>query len=188
LSDRGLADFVKIDLGIVRGLAYYSGVVFEAFDRAGELRALAGGGRYDNLIQQLSDGAASLPALGFAMGDVVLKELINVTATAKARMEKAIADQQGLDFYVVIAKEERRPNALSQIQSLRDQNYRVDYSLTPEKVGKQFRNAEQQGARFAILFGDEWPDVKIKDLQSGEQSLVPHQDLARRLGTVPRST
>jgi len=77
LRGRGLADFVSIDIGIVRGLAYYTGMVFEAFDRAGKFRAIAGGGRYDNLIAQLSDGAVSMPALGFAMGDVVLGELIN---------------------------------------------------------------------------------------------------------------
>src|SRR6266516_627051 len=77
LGIRGLADFVAIDVGIVRGLGYYTGIVFEVFDRAGKFRAIAGGGRYDNLIGQLSDGAVSLPALGFAMGDVVLGELIN---------------------------------------------------------------------------------------------------------------
>src|SRR5215469_6517578 len=77
LRARGLADFVAIDVGIVRGLAYYTGIVFEVFDRAGKFRAIAGGGRYDNLIAQLSDGAVSMPALGFAMGDVVLGELIN---------------------------------------------------------------------------------------------------------------
>lgn len=184
LKDRGLAGFVEIDLGIVRGLAYYSGVVFEAFDRAGKLRALAGGGRYDNLIQQLSDGAVSLPALGFAMGDVVLGELIAESAAAKAKMEEAIAAQQNLDIYVVIAKEERRADALAQIQALRDQGYRVDYSLTPAKVGKQFQTAEQLGAHLAILFGDEWPQLKLKDLRTGEQSLVPHEELSNRVATL----
>src|SRR5438309_2988277 len=67
LRGRGLGEFVTIDVRIVRGLAYYTGIVFEVFDRAGSLRAVAGGGRYDNLIQQLSDGAVSMPALGFAM-------------------------------------------------------------------------------------------------------------------------
>src|SRR5213595_1070547 len=114
LDARGLAEFVQIDLGIVRGLAYYSGVVFEAFDRAGKLRALAGGGRYDNLIHQLSDGAVSLPAIGFAMGDVVLGELINEIPAAKTQMETAIASKQDLDIYIVIAKEERRADALVQ--------------------------------------------------------------------------
>src|SRR5204863_6312722 len=129
LRGRGLADFVQIDLGIVRGLAYYTGIVFEAFDRGGKLRALAGGGRYDNLISQLSDGALSLPAIGFAMGDVVLAELINEISAAKTQMEAAVAAQRELDIYVVIAKEERRPDALAQIQSLRDRGFRVDYPL-----------------------------------------------------------
>src|SRR4029434_3725177 len=77
LRARGLTDLVAVDVGIVRGLAYYTGIVFEVFDRAGKFRAVAGGGRYDNLISQLSEGALSLPALGFAMGDVVLGELLN---------------------------------------------------------------------------------------------------------------
>lgn len=187
LKNRGLAEFVKIDLGIVRGLAYYSGVVFEAFDRGGKLRALAGGGRYDNLIQQLSDGAVSLPAIGFAMGDVVLGELIGEHPAAKAKMEEAIAAQQNLDLYIVIAKEERRADALAQIQALRDRGYRVDFPLTPAKVGKQFQTAEQLGASIAILFGDEWPQVKLKDLRTGEQSLLPQEELSARFAALPAS-
>jgi histidyl-tRNA synthetase len=188
LNDRGLAEYVKVDLGIVRGLAYYSGVVFEAFDRAGTLRALAGGGRYDNLIEQLSDGAVSLPALGFAMGDVVLAELIGEHPTAKAKMEEAISAQQNLDIYVVIAKEERRADALAQIQALRDRGYRVDFPLTQAKVGKQFQTAEQLGARIAILFGDEWPQVKLKDLRTGEQSLLPQGELSARFAALQSPT
>jgi histidyl-tRNA synthetase len=184
LRDRALAEFVKIDLGIVRGLAYYSGVVFEAFDRGGKLRALAGGGRYDNLIQQLSDGAVSLPAIGFAMGDVVIAELIAESPAAQAKMDEAIIAQRNLDIYVVIAKEERRADALAKIQALRDQNYRVDYPLTPAKVGKQFQTAEQLGARLAVLFGNEWPQLKIKDLRTGDQSLVPHEELSGRVAAV----
>jgi len=181
LGARGLAEFVQIDLGIVRGLAYYSGVVFEAFDRGGKLRALAGGGRYDKLIDQLSDGAVSLPAIGFAMGDVVLGELIGEIPAAKALMEIAIASERDLDIYIVIAKEERRADAFAQVQSLRDGGYRVDYPLIPAKVGKQFQTAEQLGARVAILFGDEWPQVKVKDLRSGEQTLVAHPEVAAKL-------
>jgi histidyl-tRNA synthetase len=181
LRARGLADFVEIDLGIVRGLAYYSGVVFEAFDRGGKLRALAGGGRYDNLIHQLSDGDVSLPAIGFAMGDVVLGELIGEIPAAKTQMENAIASERDLDIYIVIAKEERRPDALSLVQALRDGGYRVEYPLTPAKVGKQFQVAEQLGVRVALLFGDEWPQVKIKDLRTGEQTLVAHPEVAAKL-------
>src|SRR5436189_814148 len=127
LDGRGLADFVAIDIGIVRGLAYYTGIVVEAFDRAGKFRAIAGGGRYDNLIAQLSDGALSLPALGFAMGDVVLGELINDISGAREAMRDAIANGSKIDIYVVIAKEERRGDALAQIQQLRDRGYRIDY-------------------------------------------------------------
>jgi len=184
LSARGLAEFVQIDLGIVRGLAYYSGVVFEAFDRGGKLRALAGGGRYDNLIGQLSDGAVSLPAIGFAMGDVVLGELIDETPTAKTLMEIAMASERELDIYLVIAKEERRADALAQVQSLREAGYRVDYPLAPAKVGKQFQTAEQLGARVAILFGDEWPQVKVKELRTGEQTLVAHEEVAAKLNAL----
>ena len=181
LRARGLADFVKVDLGIVRGLAYYTGIVFEAFDRGGKLRALAGGGRYDNLIHQLSDGALSSPAIGFAMGDVVLAELIDEVSAARKQMEEAVATQRELDIYVVIAKEERRPDALAQIQSLRDRGYRVDYPLAPAKVGKQFQAAEQLSARFAILFGDEWPQVAVKDLVTGTQELVESSSLLARV-------
>jgi histidyl-tRNA synthetase len=174
LRDRGLADFVSIDVGIVRGLAYYTGIVFEVFDRGGKLRAIAGGGRYDNLIAQLSDGAVSLPALGFAMGDVVLSELINEMARASEAMQKAIANDRKIDVYVVIAKEQRRTDALKQIQQLRDRGYRVDYALTPTKVARQFQAAEDAGASLALLYGDEWPQVKAKNLPTREESLIDH--------------
>jgi histidyl-tRNA synthetase len=184
LRARGLVDFVQIDLGIVRGLAYYTGVVFEAFDRGGKLRALAGGGRYDNLIHHLSDGAANHPAIGFAMGDVVLVELIDELPAARAQLEKAVTAQRELDVYIVIAKEERRTDALTQIQALRERGYKVDYPLAPAKVGKQFQTAEQLGARLAILFGDEWPQIKLKDLRSGEQTLVAQSELAAKVAAL----
>jgi histidyl-tRNA synthetase len=184
LRQRGLGDFVQIDLGIVRGLAYYTGIVFEAFDRGGRLRALAGGGRYDNLIGHLSDGAVSLPAIGFAMGDVVLAELIDEIPVAKQQLEAAVTGQHELDIYVVIAKEERRADALANVQTLRDGGYRVDYALAPAKVGKQFQAGEQLGARVAILFGDEWPQLKVKDLRSGEQCLVAQEQVAAKLAAL----
>ena len=177
LRHRGLGDFVKVDLRIVRGLAYYTGVVFEAFDRAGKLRALAGGGRYDNLIEQLSDAAVSMPALGFAMGDVVLGELINEIPAACEKLKAAVRNDNKVDIFVVIAKEQRRADALAQIQQLRERGYGADYPLTPTKVPKQFQTAEQLSARIAILFGDEWPSVAVKNLTTGEQQLVPNQEL-----------
>jgi len=181
LRVRGLSNFVGIDVGIVRGLAYYTGIVFEAFDRAGKFRAIAGGGRYDKLIAQLSDGALSLPALGFAMGDVVLGELINDIPGAREAMHNAIANGSKIDIYVVVAKEERRTDALAQIQELRGRGYRVDYPLTPAKVARQFQAAEELGARIALLYGDEWPQVKIKNMATAEQELVPHHRLLAHL-------
>jgi len=187
LLPRELLDYIAVDFGIVRGLAYYTDIVFEAFDRSGKLRALAGGGRYDGLVSQLSDGASKMPAVGFAMGDVVLGELINETARAREKMQQAIAAEKKIDIYIVMAKEERRSDALAHVQQLRDRGYRVDYPLTPEKVAKQFQTAEQLGARFAILFGDEWPQVKMKDMASGEQQLVSSKDLVSRIGSeLPR--
>jgi histidyl-tRNA synthetase len=186
LRGRGLADFVAIDIGIVRGLAYYTGIVFEVFDRGGKFRAVAGGGRYNNLIAQLSDGAVSMPALGFAMGDVVLGELINEIPQAREAMQKAVTNDRKIDIYIVIAKEERRADALAQIQQLRDRGFLVDYPLTSEKVGKQFQTAEQLGARVAVLFGDEWPQLKIKDMATGEQQLVQKDDIMSRVESILR--
>lgn len=182
LRARGLADFVDVDVRIVRGLAYYTGIVFEVFDRAGKLRAIAGGGRYDNLIAQLSDGAVSMPALGFAMGDVVLGELIRDHEGARRVMEVALRKNQKIDIYVVIAKEERRQDAFAQIQKLRDNGYRVEYPLTSAKVGKQFQTAEDLWATITILFGDEWPNVKVKTLATRQETLIANDQL---LGKLP---
>jgi histidyl-tRNA synthetase len=185
LRMRGLADFAKIDVRIVRGLAYYSGIVFEVFDRAGKFRAIAGGGRYDQLVAQLSDDAVSLPALGFAIGDVVLGEMIRGNATARAQMEKTIRSKRDVEIFVVIAKEDQRANALAMMQQLRDLGYRVDYSLATAKIARQFRLAEQTGAHFAIVCGDEWPQVGVKDLETGKQQSVEHEELFAHLATLP---
>jgi len=177
LLPRDLLDYVSVDFGVVRGLAYYTDLVFEVFDRSGKFRAVAGGGRYDGLIAQLSDRAVSLPALGFAMGDVVLGELIKEIPAARAQMERAVAATDKIDIYVVIAKEERRHDALRQIQQLRDRGYRVDYPLTATKVPKQFQAAEDVDASLALLYGDEWPQVKVKKLATREESLIAHDAL-----------
>jgi histidyl-tRNA synthetase len=178
---RGLNEFAQVDVRIVRGLAYYTGVVFEVFDRAEKFRAIAGGGRYDDLVAQLSDGAVSLPAVGFAMGDVVLGELINEVPASVDQMQQAITTNRSVDVFVIVAKEDRRGEALRHVQLLRDSRQRVDYSLGPAKVGKQFQTAEQLGARVAVLFGDEWPQVAVKDLATGEQQLIPHEQLLAHL-------
>jgi histidyl-tRNA synthetase len=109
LAARGLSDFVKVDYRVIRGLAYYTGPVFEAFDRKGEFRAIAGGGRYDNLVKLISGGKVNLPALGFGMGDVVLLELL------KARGLLPQFDG-GVDVFVLIENETLRQESLKLIQ------------------------------------------------------------------------
>ena len=184
LTARGLGGFVEIDYAIVRGLAYYTGVVFEVFDRSKNERALAGGGRYDKLLSLMSDGKADLPALGFGMGDVVLANLINDTPAAKAQLDAWLARERAADVYVVIAKEERRAEALGVVQRLREAGHRTDFPLTAAKVGKQFQTAEQLGARLAVLVGDEWPQVKVKSLATREETLVAADAV---LGCLKRS-
>jgi histidyl-tRNA synthetase len=141
LQARGLGAFVKIDYHVIRGLAYYTGVVFEAFDKKGEFRAIAGGGRYDNLIKLISGGKADLPALGFGMGDVVLMELLK----ARGLLPKLDAP---IEFFYVIEDEGLREDCLRRVQYWRDQGHAVDYPLTPAKPDKQFKRAQELKARF----------------------------------------
>jgi histidyl-tRNA synthetase len=184
LEARGMRDYVEIDYSIVRGLDYYTGTVFEVFDRSGKERALAGGGRYDRLLALMSDGKVDLPALGFGMGDVVLANLIADVPAAVTRMDAWLAAEHAADIFVVIAKEERRPQALALVQRLRDADLRVDYPLTAVKVGKQFQIAEQLGARHAVLVGDEWPQVKLKTLATRAEEIVSPDALLERLRRV----
>jgi histidyl-tRNA synthetase len=184
LEARGLADFVEPDLSIVRGLAYYTGVVFEIFDRSKTLRALAGGGRYDGLISSLSDGAADLPAIGFGMGDVVLGHLIEETPVAEERRRSASAP--ACEIFVVIADESRRPDALRVVQEARDLGWRVDFALKPAKVGRQFQDAEGLRAARAVLVGAEWPSVKIKTLATRQEEVCDRSELAVRLGPISK--
>jgi histidyl-tRNA synthetase len=169
LAARGLWSYVKIDPGIVRGLAYYTGTVFEAFDLKHGLRAIAGGGRYDNLVGHLSDGAAKLPACGFAMGDVVLGELIKATPDAQQRMTDWMAHASSVDVYVVIADEAKRADALLTVQTLRDAGLRTDYPYTAQKVGKQFQTADAAKARFSVVIGAEFPQVTIQNMRTRDK-------------------
>lgn len=175
LEAMGLKDFVQIDLGVVRGLAYYTGFVFEAFDRKGVLRALAGGGRYDHLLGKVSK--SDLPAVGFAIGDVVLNELLEERGLAP----KYVAAP---DLYAIIGGAVERKSALGDIYLLREAGYRVEYPLKQGGFGKQFKQADQSGARFALIYGEEEVArraVKIRDLRKGEEETVPRPSLLPRL-------
>ena len=129
LAARGLRDFVKVDYHVIRGLAYYTGTVFEAFDAKGEFRAIAGGGRYDNLVKLISGGKVNLPALGFGMGDVVLLELLK----ARGLLPKFDAN---VDVFILIEDENLRAHSLKLVQDLRTAGYAVEYSLTHRQIGQ----------------------------------------------------
>ena len=168
---RGVAEMVKLDLTVVRGLDYYTGLVFEVFDRQRQNRALAGGGRYDNLINVISDGAVDLPAAGFAIGDVVLQNLLQELPHTRTKAENSLAMNRPRAF-VIIADENRRPEGLRLVAALRENQIVTDFSLQPIKVGKQFQMAESVDAQFAVVVGQEWPQVKLKNLQQREETTV----------------
>jgi len=178
LGARGLEGFCELDLRIVRGLAYYTGLVFEVFDRRQERRALAGGGRFDRLLADLSDRKVDLPAIGFGLGDVVLADLLETIPATKARMDAAIAAGQACEIFVVVADESRRAEALGVVQLLRALGRRVDYPLTADKVGRQFKDADATGATVALVIGAEWPSMKVKDLRARTESELSQEALA----------
>ena len=140
LQWRGLEKFVELDLTIVRGLDYYTGLVFEIFDRKKENRSLAGGGRYDNLISAVSEGEADLPAAGFAIGDVTFTNLLQELDHTRKRIDDAL--KAPLGAFIVVADETRRPEAIGLANSLRQSGMVADYCLQPAKVGRQFQQAE----------------------------------------------
>lgn len=170
LSARGLGEFITIDPGIVRGLAYYTGTVFEIFDKGKSLRAIAGGGRYDGLVGLISDGKVDLPSTGFAMGDVVISDFINETKSAKRQLLAHLAATGSCDAYVILASEAQRAAALGIVQKLRTAGIRTDFPLAPAKVDKQFKAAEATKARAAVVVGDQFPQVTVKDLLTREST------------------
>ena len=172
LEALGVREFVEVDLAIVRGLAYYTGIVFELWDRAGELRAICGGGRYDDLLRTLA--GVDLPALGFGMGDVVLTELLRVKGLLP---EPAPA----VDYFLVCASEEVRPQLLALARRLRDAGHSVVYEFRARSVRAQFKSADSVGARRAVVLGPvelEDGEVVVRDMATGEQRRVGLEALA----------
>lgn len=167
LEAMGLGEFVEVDLTIVRGLAYYTGIVFEIFDRAGELRAICGGGRYDRLLELV--GGEPLPAVGFGMGDVVLGELL-------AERGLLPDTRHAIDYFIVTVGEETRAEALRLARHLRGAGYQVAYPLRSAAVRKQFKAAENEGAGEVIVLG---PDelargvAVVREMSSGTETEVP---------------
>jgi histidyl-tRNA synthetase len=161
LEHMGLGDFVSIDLTIVRGLAYYTGIVWELFDAQKALRAIAGGGRYDGLLD--------LPALGFGMGDVVLGELLKERGVApKASTE--------LGAFLIAVGADDLPTMLQLAHALRERGISVEYSLRHAGVRKQLELASARGAARAVIIGPEERAaelVVVRDLRTSTEAKVP---------------
>jgi len=180
LRTMGFGDYLDLDLGIVRGLAYYTGTVFELFDAKGELRAICGGGRYDNLLQSL--GGVDLPALGFGMGDVVLTELLRERGLAPAA-------EPTVDVFLAAISQEDIAEVLGLARELRDAGLRAEYALAPQAVGKQLKLADTRGARVAIVVGPDdraRGEVMVKDLRGKGQVSVARASVRDHVAGVIR--
>ena len=175
LSGHGVDDCIRIDLSIVRGLAYYTGFVYEAFETSSEGRALAGGGRYDHLIQKLS-GNIDVPAAGFAIGDMTLSDCLE----SKGLLPTYI---QSPDLYLLCDPDDIQVG-LPLVAQCRKAGFSVSYSIKKAAFGKQFKEAGKSGARYGLILGqDELAKkvIKIKDFRNGAEKSVSPKNLIEQL-------
>jgi histidyl-tRNA synthetase len=171
LDAMGLGAFVQVDLSIVRGLAYYTGIVFELFDAGRSLRAICGGGRYDGLLKEL--GGIDLPALGFGMGDVVLGELLKERAVAPGAAARP-------DAFLVAVSADDVPPVLALAHQLRDRGVAVEYALRAAPLRKQLELAVARHAPRAVIVGPEERAAQtavVRDLAAGTETRVPFATL-----------
>jgi len=171
IESYGISEWVEFDASIVRGLAYYTGSVFEVHDRENKFRAICGGGRYDKLLSTL--GGKDLPATGFGFGDMVITELLS----EKGLMPELLS---GIEDIVIPLVPELRNIAVMVAASLRDSERTVDLVLENKKMKWAFKHAERIGAKRLVLVGpEEWSRkmVKIKDLETGEESEILVSDI-----------
>jgi histidyl-tRNA synthetase len=171
----GFGSWIKLDLSIVRGLAYYTGIVFELFDTAGEFRAICGGGRYDTLLETL--GGVDLPALGFGMGDVVIAELLRkrgLIPVGESRTDYWIAsDDDGLVREVMHVAAE-----------LRQKDKSVEYALKPQQLSRQLKAAAAAGASSAVLIKRDAfsrGEITLRDMKAGTERSIMLSDLINSL-------
>jgi len=165
--------YTKFDISIVRGLAYYTDLVFEVFAKNSNLRAVAGGGRYDSLLSNLSVGKVDMPAIGFGIGDAVLYELLK---------EKNLLPElkKEINFYGIYFDKIPSSYFLNFVSKLRDAGFNVIYSLKKEKVGKQFKNTTKHKAQFALTIGEDEEEkktAKVKNLSTGIEKELSLSDI-----------
>jgi len=181
LKASGLSEWCDLDLGIVRGLAYYTGTVFEIHAASGAERAIAGGGRYDGLIELF--GGPSMPAVGFGMGDVVLSLMLPDRGLLPKDGEALLPRP---DVYLIAGSPEGEARVPSLATELRRAGLHVRHSYrATHNIGKLLGDAGKQRARSAVILGRELADgmVALKDLDGGEQSLVPIGEVVAQLRT-----
>jgi len=169
LDMMGVGDFCIYDPSIVRGLAYYTGMVFEVHDVAGELRAICGGGRYDNLLRDF--GGPPISATGMGMGDAVLGILLEEKELLQKQLPRRI-----LDFFLACVDEEYKGATVKLTMKLRSAGFAANFSYKITKLGKQLKQASERNAAKCIIIGDEFKDNKltVKDMATGQQELVDY--------------
>ena len=183
LEALGLTGYLVYDAGIVRGLDYYTGPVFEAHDRAGKFRAIGGGGRYDNLVADV--GGDRITGVGFAMGDVIIQLLLE---EAGKRPPLSITPSQVL---VTLFDEALYAQTLTLAGRLRQAGLNVEQILEADRLGKQLRYANRMGIPYVVILG---PDelqagqVVLKDMRSGDQHAWPEAELIEELRTSAAMT
>jgi histidyl-tRNA synthetase len=167
LQKMGIVDYCVFDPSIVRGLAYYTGMVFEIHDTVGELRAICGGGRFDNLLRDF--GGPSIPATGFGMGDCILEILLR----EKGLLDKKLSSKQ-LDYFVVYVDKKYQGEAIQVTTQLRSKGKGTNFSYKGGNLGKQLKQASAQNAARCIIIGQEIEagQVVVKDMATGEQKTI----------------
>jgi len=176
LDVMGVADFCAFDIGIVRGLAYYTGIVFEIYDRAGGLRAIGGGGRYDDLLKQF--GGPAIAAAGFGIGDCVLKILLE----EKGLLKNRIRGRQ-IDYFVAYVDSKFSQDVIQLTAKLRRMGLFADFSYKAANLSKQLKLPSAQSAKECIIIGDEFDAGKlvVKDMATGEQRTVDKGEFFEQL-------
>ena len=175
LETMGVGDFCVYDPGIVRGLAYYTGIVFEVHDAVGDLRAICGGGRYDNLLRDF--GGPAISATGMGMGDCVLEILLR---------EKGLLDKQvpkrHLEYFVIgigVVDEQAEEEAYRIIAKLRSMGYSANFSYKMGGLSRQMKEASAQNAKKCIIIGEDelgQGKIMVKDMSTGQQELVDYDE------------
>ena len=180
LASMGVSDFCVFDPSIVRGLAYYTGIVFEVHETEGELRAICGGGRYDNLLRDF--GGPPISATGMGMGDCVLEILLR----EKGLIGESVSKKE-LDYFVTFAEHYGGSTVYRIVAELRSKGFSAAFSYKPKAgLSKQFKEASAQNARKCVIIGDEFKDNKltVKDMVTGEQELVNYDEFLSELNSA----